>query len=330
MSRKLKVACYGVNGHQIVGKLAGHRRAEFVAAAEIPGSHLVEQLGPEAATTVRRVADLDELVSAEDVELISLCSPRRDEQCEHAIRCLRAGKHVMVEKPCGMTIEELTELQAAIRESEAQFQQMGATGQEAVLSAIRSLVDAGTLGEVVHVYALKSYPCHAGRPQDPGVDGGLIRQAGIHGVRFIQHATGLRAVRVCGFDTARGNPGTGDLRMAASVALELSGGAVALLACNYLNPTGFGLWGNDQLRVHGTAGMVEAVDGFQRCRLILGDSPPQDIAGVPDTRPDFFDSYTGHLLDGRPMPYSLDEDLYALRTVIRAQEAVDGGRTVEV
>ncbi len=330
MSRKLRVACYGANGHQITGKLRDHPRAELVAVSEIPPDRLERQIGAGAAARVRIEKDLDALIAAEEVDLISLCSPRRDEQCGHALRCLRGGKHVLAEKPAAITVEELEELERAIAECDGEFRQMGSCGHEALLSAMRRVVDDGRLGEVVQVFALKSYPYHERRPQDRGVDGGIIRQAGIHGVRFIQLATGLKAARVCGFDTGGGNPKEGELQMAASVALELQGGALAVLACNYCNPKGIGFWGNDQLRVHGTGGMIEAVDSMQRWRMILGESPEEPIPDVPDSYPDFFDTYVGYLLDGAPMPYSLEDDLHALRTVIRAQEAVDKGCTLEV
>ena len=325
MSDRLRVACYGTNGHQILDRLAGHPRAVLTAVSEISAPALEEHFGPQSGEDVRSEPDLDALIAADDVDLISLCSPRRDEQFRHAVRCLQGGKHVLAEKPCVLSVEDLQRLQDVMAQCEAKFWPMAACTREALLSAVRELVDCGRLGEVVQVYAHKSYPYFSGRPQDRGIDGGLICQSGIHGVRFIQLATGLRAVRVCGMDTGRGNPGQGDLQMGACVTLELEGGAVASLICNYCNPTGMGFWGNDQLRVHGTGGMVEAVDGFKRTCMALGDGPPQPIPGVPDSYPDFFDSYVAHLLDGAEMPYSLADDLYALRTVIRAQEAVDKG-----
>jgi len=330
MSDKLKVACYGSNGHQIVGRLGDHPRAELVAVAEVAASNLEQHLGADRAGAVRQEADLSALISAADVDLISLCSPRRDEQFGHTLRCLRAGKHVLAEKPAVLTVEDLERLHEIIRSSDAEFRQMGSSGQEHVLSAMRKLVDQGRLGEIVQVYAMKSYPYHDGRPQDVGVDGGLIRQAGIHGVRFMQWATGLHAVRACGVETKLGNRKGGGLVMAASVALELGSGAVGVLTCNYLNPRGTGTWGNEQFRVHGTEGMVEAVDGFTRSRMVIGESAPEPIPDVAERCPDFLDAYVDYLLDGTPMPYSLEEDLYALRTVIRAQDAVDAGRIVDV
>jgi predicted dehydrogenase len=320
MVDKLRVACYGSNGHQVLHQLTDHPRARLVAVSEVDAV-------PEG---VRFEDDLDALIKADDVDLISLCSPRRDEQFGHAVSCLRAGKHVLAEKPATLTVEDLDELIRVTDECEAEFRQMGACHQEAAMTAVRKIVDEGRIGQVVHVFSHKSYPYKDWRPQDTGVDGGLIRQAGIHGARFIQLATGLKAVRACGLDTGLGNPKDGGLQMAACLALELDGGAVATLMCNYLNPPGFGSWGNAQLRVHGTKGMIEAVDDMRRNTMIIGENAPEPIPDVPESYPDFFDSYVDYLLDGTPMPYSADDDLYALRTVIRAQEAVDAGCIVEV
>lgn len=327
---KLRVACYGTNGHQVIAKVINNPKARLVAVSEIPTERIKSVCGENRARNVRIESDLDALVKSDDVDLISLCSPRRDEQCEQALRCLEAGKHVLAEKPAALSVEELQLLRDTAKQCHAEFRQMGECGQEATLSAIADLVDDGRLGDVVQVYAQKSYPYHDGRPQDTGVDGGLIRQAGIHAIRFVQRATGLRAVRVSARDTQRGNPGEGDLQMAASLWMKLQGGATASIVLNYLNPSGIGYWGNDQIRVFGTEGMVEAVNGFNQKRMILGDASPEPIPGVPDVYPAFFDSYVDLLLDDQQMPYSYEDDLFALRTVIRAQKSADKRAIIQV
>ena len=329
---KLKVACYGTNGHQIVHRLGDHPRAELVAVAEIPPEYVTEHLGETQARGVRFAESLDELIGDPNVEMISLCSPRRDEQYGHIVKCLEGGTHVLAEKPCVMYVEELDGLWDVMERSAAHFREMAGTGEEHVLAAFRRLVESGEMGEVVHVFGMKSYPYHERRPQDRGIDGGLIRQAGIHAVRFIQRATGLRAVRVMGFDTTHGDPGEGELQMAASLSLQMDSGALGVLYLNYLNPPNIGYWGNDQLRIHGTRGMAEAVDGFSRCRVLLHETGERTLDELAATREqqDFLDHYVDFLLDGTPMPTELEDDLWATRTVIRAQQAVDEGRILQV
>jgi hypothetical protein len=73
-------------------------------------------------------------------------------------------------------------------------------------------------------------------------------------------------------------------------------GAVTSINLNYLNPPNFGAWGNDQIRVFGARGMAESVDA---ALPISGDLPA----------PPYIAHYARFLLDGTPMPASLDEEM---------------------
>ena len=61
-------------------------------------------------------------------------------------------------------------------------------------------------GEIVQVFAQKSYPWHESRPQDEAVDGGLTLQVGIHAARFVEHVTGIRISSLDLIETTHGNP----------------------------------------------------------------------------------------------------------------------------
>ena len=67
------------------------------------------------------MAGLDELLADPQVEIISLCSPRRADQARDAIRCLKAGKHVYAEKPAALTEWKLDEILTAAKESGREF-----------------------------------------------------------------------------------------------------------------------------------------------------------------------------------------------------------------
>ena len=106
--------------------------------------------------------------------------------------------------------------------------------------------------------------------------------------------------------------------MAAAFQGRLENGGCASAIANYLNPTGFGRWGNEALRVFGTRGMVESTDSGGRTRLIIGN---RDLGALPT--PASTESYSSllitHLLDDVPMPLSLEEELHPLRALLRAE-----------
>jgi predicted dehydrogenase len=314
MQHKIRVGVYGINGHQITGRLVDHTCATLVAAAGVKPESL-KDINP----VPRIYENLSAMLADKDVELVSLCSPRRSEQAQEAMQCMKAGKHVYAEKPCAMTEKELDLIIETSRQAKVRFHEMAGTAFEQPYLAMRELVASGTIGTVVQVLAQKSYPYFDARPQDEDVDGGLLLQVGIHAARFVEHVAGVKIAGIDAVETKLGNPNPGNLRMAVSMNITLENGGVASIISNYLNPKSFPSWGNETLRIFGTKGFVETVDGGTKTRLVLGekDCGQIDIRGKPL---DYFDTYIDSLLGKGNMPLSLEDELHPLRMLIRARE----------
>ena len=315
---KIGIGLYGKNGHQIADILEKHPDAELAAIAaydliSLPHSQRNKDgLG--------NYGTLEEMLKDDRVELVSLCSPRRRDQAEDALKCLMAGKHVYAEKPCAMTEKELDAILDTACSRGLKFHEMAGTAFEQPYLSMRRHVKDGVIGEVIQVFAQKSYPYHEGRPQDNDVDGGLVMQVGIHAVRFIEHVAGIRVADVKTVATRLGNPVEhGELQMAASYVLQLENGGVACIAANYLNQPGFGKWGNEHLRIFGTKGFIESTDGGERTRLVLGDRDCGPFE-LPEKGKDYFDYYMDELKGRGEMPITLEEELHPLRIVIRANK----------
>jgi len=313
---KLGIALYGLNGHQLQHVLIAHPLAEVVATAALDPAALPAALRDNPA--ICHYNDLEQLLADIRVDLVSLCSPRRREQAEQAMRCLRAGKHVYAEKPCAMTEAELDKLIATAARSGKQFHEMAGTVLEQPYWAMRELVQAGTIGTVIQVVAQKSYPLHDQRPQDENVDGGLLMQVGVHAMRFVEHITGIEVSDVMALETPLGNPGDGQLQIAAGMLLALANGAVATINLNYLNPRGFGSWGNEHVRIFGSCGFVESVDAGARTRLVIGDKDHGPLELGPAPLP-MHDQVFASIRGEQAMPWSLQQELHPTRMVIRAK-----------
>lgn len=318
------IGLYGDNGHQLsLRDLPARARIVAVAgyAREIPGAvHVYDSLN----------AMLDD----DEIDLISLCPARRIDQAGQAIQCLNAGKHVLAEKPCAFDAQTLDQILETARRNGREFHEMAASNSNLVphIQAIRRLVDNGDLGTIIHVQAHKSYPWHNRRPQEIAVDGGLVRQVGIHAVRLIHGGVGIRIKSIRGVSTGLGNPGKGGIQIAAAFAIELENGGVGSINLNYLNPTNFGPWGNDQLRVFGDKGMVETVDGFRRSTLYLPERGAPVNLPIPDeiVSPSYIAHYVNHLLDGAPMPTPFAEEMAMTRAMLALHQAAVSGRCTPV
>lgn len=310
----LGIGLYGDNGHQI-GALEGHPRARVVAVAGLNSSSSSSSAG------VARYGTLTDLLRDDRVRLVSLCSPRRSEQAQDAIECLRAGRAVYGEKPAALTEGDLDRILTEAELAGQPFHEMAGTAFQQPYQTMRTLVAEQTIGQVVQVFAQKSYPDHDARPLDDNIDGGLIRWCGIHAVRLIEHVAGSQVSGVDAVTTTAGDRrAPGILTRAATVTMTLCSGGLATAVINYLNPAGFGSWGNDHLRIFGTGGLIEATDGGTRTRLVVGERDYGPLT-ISDSGIDYLESYITHLLDNIPMPMSLDEELHPTRIVIRAHNA---------
>jgi len=314
IAKKVRVGLYGNNGHQLNFLLEGHPRAELVACAHyVPPKDLLEEL------PVRRHDSLLALALDPDVDLIALCSPMRSTQADDAIVCLQNGKHVYAEKPCALSEPDLDRVLAAADASRRHFREMAQTAFDSPYVQMREVVRGGELGEIVQVFAQKSYPWHENRPQDEAVDGGLTLQVGIHAARFVELVAGVRISALDLIETTHGNPTeNGGLRMAATLQGRLENGGLVTLVANYLNQRGLGAWGNDHLRIFGAQGFVESVDGGQRTALVIGESPARALPPLETPR-SHADDYFRFILENAPMPLSLEEELHPLRVLLRAK-----------
>lgn len=315
----VRLALFGDNGHQL------HRGSYLQAGgSELVGYTAFSPEGCEQMSTefprVTCYTTLEALLQLPDLDLVVLCSPLRSEQAEHAIQCLQAGLHVLAEKPCAVNEADLDRIMVAAKASGKIFHEMAGTIFEQPWWSMRQIISEGTLGDIQQVLVQKSYPYFDARPCDEKIDGGLIAQNAVHALRFIEQVTGQHITEIQAMDSPIGEERSGsDLRRVSSFMGRLVGGGLFSGVANYCNPFGFGSWGNEMLRIWGTKGMIEAVDGGQCTRLVIGDKDlgPIDCSALP---PDFFTGILEEIREGTPMFFDLETELHPTRMVLRASQ----------
>jgi predicted dehydrogenase len=317
----LRIALYGDNGHQIQNAVFDEQRARIVAVSGVRDERLPPHLRD--PDTVERCETLEQLVERPDIDVVSLCSPRRCDQAGDAIACLEAGKHVYAEKPAALNEADLDRILAAADRHGRKFREMAGTAFEQPYLEARRLVAEDAVGDVVQVLAQKSYPLGNRRPQDEAVDGGLLTQVGVHALRMIEHVAGLRVESVNAIETQRGNPADGGLRIACSMHMHAEGDRLATAICNYLNPRTFPRHGNEMLRIFGTRGFLEITDGGQHSRLLTADADAGSLRPRDTARP-YHELFFDELLGIADMPLSREAELHPTRVVLRAKASLGG------
>jgi predicted dehydrogenase len=145
-------------GFGIIG--AGWIGDRYVAALEAtPGIDLIGAAGNPSAAGQERLrtkcaqwgcqpyASLDALLDDDRIEAVGVFSPT-SLHYEQTMRCLDAGKHVLVEKPVSLDVEEITRLaQAAAERNRVVFPGHNFVYRPVIRKA-KEIIDSGVLGTI--------------------------------------------------------------------------------------------------------------------------------------------------------------------------------------
>jgi len=121
----------------------------------VPGlrlSAILQRHGNEAAEAypdVRIVRSLDELLEMPQVQLIVIATPN-DTHFPMAMRCLEAGRDVVVDKPFTTTLREANDLVEFARQKKRFLTVYQNRRWDADFQAVREVVGSGVLGRIVH------------------------------------------------------------------------------------------------------------------------------------------------------------------------------------
>ncbi len=141
----------------------------------------------------RAYRDLDALLADADVQAVWVASPT-DLHCEHALRALEAGKHVLVEKPMATSVADAERMASAANGAPV----MTAVGFQHRFNRshqrLRELARSGELGDVVFV-RLHQFIKAEGLPsdwrRDPARSGGwAINDLGTHVLDLLRFIVG--------------------------------------------------------------------------------------------------------------------------------------------
>jgi predicted dehydrogenase len=91
------------------------------------------------------VHDLDRLLARPDIDVVDICS-RSNLHASQAIAAARARKHLIIEKPIALRLDDLRELESAVRMSGVRTCVCFEVRYSPQFTATRSLLDSGLLG----------------------------------------------------------------------------------------------------------------------------------------------------------------------------------------
>lgn len=130
-------------------------QADLVAVCDIDTARLAK--AAEAYPGVTLYTDFEDLLRDERVEIISVCLPS-GMHADYAVRCMEAGKHVLVEKPLDITPERAILIEQARLRTGRTCGVVHQNRFNADMYPIREALESGRLGRLIlGTFAVKWY-----------------------------------------------------------------------------------------------------------------------------------------------------------------------------
>jgi predicted dehydrogenase len=262
------ISCANIATRRVLPAMSASPMVKFwgIASRDLARAEAVQQqFGFE-----RAYGSYETLLADPDIEAVYVPLPNLFHK-EWAIRALRAGKHVLCEKPIGMNAAEAREMQAVARETGLILLEAFMYRFAPVVRQALDLVRGGTIGTVRSVDASFTFKI----PDDPTnvrlraeIGGGSLYDVGCYALNVLRLFAGAEPKRaIATFDwSERYKVDVGGAGL-----LDFGEGIYGTFT------TGFRTPGNTFARVVGTEGVIELPDGFNpsvgenRILLTVGD-----------------------------------------------------------
>ena len=216
----------------------------------------------------------DELLADPEVEAVYIPLPN-DLHCEWSVRALKAGKHVLCEKPLAVSEVQAKEMFAAAEAGGVYLMEAFAYLHSPFVRAVKAELDAGAIGDIRYMESAFI----TGRRPDTDIRlrketcGGAMYDLGCYAVSMAMWMIGKEP------DTVRASAQFSEkgIDLFTSALLLYGDESVAALDCGMLLPQGR----LDRFRIHGTKGIISSPVEFNQC----GEIPYTVIRnGISETK----------------------------------------------
>ncbi len=248
---KVGVAGLGFGCTEFMPTLERLPQIEIVAAADIRQRPLDVF---ESRYGGRGYLSVEELCADPDVEAVWISTPNQF-HAEHAITAAEHGKHILLRKPMGITMEECQRVLDAVERNGVKLLAGGQTqGTNPLTQALRAVIVSGELGELraINIWAYTGWMLSPRMPQevDESSGGGVIWRQAPHQLETIRYLGGgmVRSVRAT---TGRWRPERPNASAYYAAHIEFEDGTPVSLVYNgngYFDTVALVSWGEDKSR----------------------------------------------------------------------------------
>ncbi|WP_275001442.1 Gfo/Idh/MocA family protein [Promicromonospora iranensis] len=263
----------GIVGMGGIGMMHARALRELAGRARLVAFSGREPASPPglAAQPAQRL-EADDVIAHPDVDVVTICTPSGT-HAAWALAALEAGRHVVVEKPLALDVDDALQVARAARERGLMVSMISQRRLEAEHVALKKAVDDGALGELrlamtnVHWFRDDDYYRAAGWRSTTAQGGGSLMNQGVHNVDLLRWLCGpVESVTAQSGTLAH----TIDAEDTTVATLRFLSGALGVVTTTTATPPGFPA----TISLFGSRGSVELGQGEVRRWDVPGVPPP--------------------------------------------------------
>ena len=297
---------------------------------------------------------------ADEVDAVIISTPNFC-HAEQAIAAMKAGKHVLLQKPVAASLADAEAIAAAADASDKTVGLYMSYFDQPLIHDLRDMVSGRRFGDIVHCYArlmhrggmMWSKEVLAGKPTWRGsvakTGGGCFIQLAVHYIHIFEGVTGAKVVRATGMTNKLHCPGLEGEDIACAL-LQMDSGAMITLDTAWCAD-------GEELAIHGTGGRavyrgnrwlaLSSASGEYEGRALRYSGGVTEAFGGPlgeeqvieVTPPGFGDignplnqhvAFLEAARAGLPAPVSIASGVWDMRVVAAVYEAARTGKVVEL
>jgi len=199
----------------------------------------------------------EDVLALDEIDVVYIASPVFCHK-EQALAAAKAKKHILLEKPMGLTIEETREIVEACEKEGVKLGVGFMMRYHAYHQAMKKVIADGLIGDIVSMRAQFTcwYPDipNNWRQDKTRSGGGALMDMGIHCIDLLQYISGLEAVECTGYAQTQTFSYTAD--DSSAIVMKMNNGALALVDNNFNIPDAAA---KCPLEFYGTKGSMIAV-----------------------------------------------------------------------
>ena len=138
-------------------------------------------------------ATIDDLFEDDRIQIVVSCT-QPDDRAEHCVRAAQTGRHIVIEKPVGITRKDTARIREAVAKAGVKTVTSFVLRWNPQFETVRQLIDDGVLGELIYGEADYWHVARRVAPDSPymrkDVVGSAILSGGCHAVDMLRYLGG--------------------------------------------------------------------------------------------------------------------------------------------